>query len=111
MCMYILSIYEDQSIDMNLILNYTDAKLEAFGSSCNGFGFRDSDLDLCLTFTKSDPKVLGPILINISWQITFPLEFNLHNAIIAAQDKQHMWFIVFSRIWILWRSSKIWQRN
>ena len=36
---------------------FPDAKLEAFGSSCNGFGFRESDLDLCLTFTKSDPMV------------------------------------------------------
>ena len=36
---------------------FSDAKLEAFGSSCNGFGFRESDLDLCLTFTRSDPMV------------------------------------------------------
>ena len=32
-----------------------DAKLTLFGSSCNGFGFADSDLDLCLTF-DSNPE-------------------------------------------------------
>jgi len=28
----------------------TDARLCLFGSSCNGFGFRNSDLDITLTF-------------------------------------------------------------
>jgi len=28
----------------------TDAQLCLFGSSCNGFGFRNSDLDITLTF-------------------------------------------------------------
>ncbi|KAG1670310.1 Terminal uridylyltransferase 7 [Nymphon striatum] len=30
--------------------SYPDARLELFGSSCNGFGFHNSDLDICLTF-------------------------------------------------------------
>ncbi|XP_077547861.1 chitin deacetylase 8-like [Haemaphysalis longicornis] len=29
------------------------AKLTLYGSSCNGFGFRRSDLDVCLTFDRS----------------------------------------------------------
>lgn len=35
----------------------SDAKLHLFGSSCNGFGFSGSDMDLCMTLedkTKSD---------------------------------------------------------
>ncbi|BFZ16873.1 hypothetical protein BsWGS_19912 [Bradybaena similaris] len=31
---------------------YADAKLSLFGSSCNGFGFDKSDMDICLTFTQ-----------------------------------------------------------
>ncbi|XP_013779979.1 terminal uridylyltransferase 4-like [Limulus polyphemus] len=34
---------------------YPDAFLHLFGSSCNGFGFTDCDLDICLTF-KGDEK-------------------------------------------------------
>jgi len=34
----------------NNLLNILGAKLKVFGSSCNGFGFRGSDLDICLTF-------------------------------------------------------------
>ncbi|XP_076309141.1 terminal uridylyltransferase 7-like [Tachypleus tridentatus] len=34
---------------------YPDASLHLFGSSCNGFGFTDCDLDICLTF-KDDEK-------------------------------------------------------
>lgn len=30
-----------------------DTRLQLFGSSCNGFGFTRSDLDLCLTFENS----------------------------------------------------------
>lgn len=33
---------------------YKEAKLTMFGSSCNGFGFANSDLDLCFTL-ESDP--------------------------------------------------------
>ena len=29
---------------------FTGAHLALFGSSCNGFGFRNSDLDITLTF-------------------------------------------------------------
>ncbi|XP_064604614.1 terminal uridylyltransferase 4-like isoform X2 [Liolophura sinensis] len=31
---------------------YPEAKLSLFGSSCNGFGFRHSDLDICMTFDQ-----------------------------------------------------------
>ncbi|CAG5125515.1 unnamed protein product, partial [Candidula unifasciata] len=33
-------------------VQFTDAKLSLFGSSCNGFGFDKSDMDICLTFTQ-----------------------------------------------------------
>uniref|UniRef100_A0A1I8J8X7 RNA uridylyltransferase n=1 Tax=Macrostomum lignano TaxID=282301 RepID=A0A1I8J8X7_9PLAT len=33
-----------------LRVHFPDAQLDFFGSCCNGFGFRDSDLDMCLTF-------------------------------------------------------------
>ena len=33
-----------------VFLSLTDAQLCLFGSSCNGFGFRNSDLDITLTF-------------------------------------------------------------
>ncbi|PNF19443.1 hypothetical protein B7P43_G03611, partial [Cryptotermes secundus] len=33
---------------------YPTAKLELFGSSCNGFGLLKSDIDICLTFTDSE---------------------------------------------------------
>ncbi|XP_057368026.1 terminal uridylyltransferase 4-like [Daphnia carinata] len=33
--------------------DYPDAVLSMFGSSCNGFGFADSDVDLCLTFESN----------------------------------------------------------
>ena len=37
---------------------YPDAELALFGSSCNGFGFQKSDLDICMTFkNKSTPEV------------------------------------------------------
>lgn len=32
---------------------YPDATLELFGSSCNGFGFVKSDMDICLTFKNN----------------------------------------------------------
>uniref|UniRef100_A0A1I8GYL1 RNA uridylyltransferase n=3 Tax=Macrostomum lignano TaxID=282301 RepID=A0A1I8GYL1_9PLAT len=38
--------------------------LELFGSCCNGFAFRDSDLDMCLTFSEySSPSALPPRLV------------------------------------------------
>ncbi|KAF4533213.1 hypothetical protein B566_EDAN011851 [Ephemera danica] len=33
--------------------SYPAVKLELFGSSCNGFGFHRSDLDICLTFKNN----------------------------------------------------------
>lgn len=33
---------------------YPTAKLELFGSTCNGFGLLKSDIDICLTFTDSE---------------------------------------------------------
>lgn len=41
-------------INMNCIAVrcfFSAARLEMFGSSNNGFGFRHSDLDLCMTFS------------------------------------------------------------
>ena len=32
---------------------YPDAVLQLFGSSRNGFGFRNSDMDICLKFNGS----------------------------------------------------------
>ena len=34
--------------------SFDGATLRLFGSSTNGFGFRGSDLDICLTFLKSE---------------------------------------------------------
>lgn len=36
---------------------YPQAKLELFGSSCNGFGLQNSDLDICLTLRGNDTGV------------------------------------------------------
>ena len=37
---------------------FPSARLTLFGSSCNGFGFRNSDLDICMTFEDcSEPQV------------------------------------------------------
>lgn len=33
-----------------VLFSCSDAQLCLFGSSCNGFGFRNSDLDITLTF-------------------------------------------------------------
>lgn len=44
-----------------------------FGSSCNGFGFADSDLDLCLTFESSkDGQV---ILLKRVHELELVIEF------------------------------------
>lgn len=32
----------------------SEANVEMFGSSCNGFGFHNSDIDICLTFDGND---------------------------------------------------------
>lgn len=48
---------------------YTGAKLSLFGSSCNGFGLKDSDMDICLAFESSkDGKDLNHkrILVKLS---------------------------------------------
>lgn len=37
-----------------IVQYYPTAKLELFGSSCNGFGLLKSDIDICLTFTDSE---------------------------------------------------------
>ena len=37
------------------------ARLTLFGSSCNGFGFRNSDLDICMTFDGCDDPQVGAV--------------------------------------------------
>ena len=44
---------------------YPTAKLELFGSSCNGFGLTKSDIDICLTFTDSEDGKVRHILRSI----------------------------------------------
>ncbi|XP_077548504.1 terminal uridylyltransferase 7-like [Haemaphysalis longicornis] len=52
----------------------SDAKLTLFGSSCNGFGFARSDLDVCLTFARSeDGKDL--CLKDMVWAIAKKLRY------------------------------------
>ena len=47
-----------KELEQHIRAEYKDAILTLFGSSCNGFGFSDSDLDLCLTFEgNQDGKV------------------------------------------------------
>jgi DNA polymerase sigma len=41
-------------IEEYIVQFYPTAKLELFGSSCNGFGLLKSDVDICLTFTDSE---------------------------------------------------------
>ncbi|XP_069694384.1 terminal uridylyltransferase 4-like isoform X2 [Periplaneta americana] len=43
-----------QDIENYITSFYPTAKLELFGSSCNGFGLTKSDIDICLTFTDSE---------------------------------------------------------
>jgi terminal uridylyltransferase len=42
-----------QDLENHLQRRYPTVSLDLFGSSCNGFGFRKSDLDICLTFTDN----------------------------------------------------------
>jgi DNA polymerase sigma len=47
-----------KELETHIRTEYADAVLSMFGSSCNGFGFADSDVDLCLTFeSNEDGKV------------------------------------------------------
>lgn len=43
-----------KELEEHIRKEYDDAVLTLFGSSCNGFGFADSDLDLCLTFNSNE---------------------------------------------------------
>ncbi|RUS92208.1 hypothetical protein EGW08_000061 [Elysia chlorotica] len=36
---------------------FNDAQLTLFGSTCNGFGFDKSDLDICMTFSRRNAKI------------------------------------------------------
>jgi len=46
-----LAISASHILDLSMLC-LTDAHLCLFGSSCNGFGFRNSDLDITLTFQR-----------------------------------------------------------
>jgi terminal uridylyltransferase len=46
-------------IEKYILQYYPTAKLELFGSSCNGFGLLKSDIDICLTFTDSETGKVG----------------------------------------------------
>jgi terminal uridylyltransferase len=46
-------------IEECILQYYPTAKLELFGSTCNGFGLRKSDIDICLTFTGSETGKVG----------------------------------------------------
>lgn len=41
------------ALDKHLKLFWPEAELALFGSSANGFGFRQADLDLSLTFSSN----------------------------------------------------------
>lgn len=56
---------------------YPTIKLELFGSSCNGFGFHKSDLDICLTFTNN---IKGEVMIYFIFT-----NFNLYIDIIVTK--------------------------
>ncbi|XP_067133897.1 terminal uridylyltransferase 4-like [Centruroides vittatus] len=47
------------NLQKHIQCRFLDAKLELFGSSCNGFGFIDSDLDICLTFENNSGEALN----------------------------------------------------
>ncbi|XP_059160708.1 terminal uridylyltransferase 4-like [Physella acuta] len=49
-------VYFLQKLEEFIRYQFDDAKLDLFGSSCNGFGFDKSDIDICMTFTKRNPK-------------------------------------------------------
>ncbi|KAG8234491.1 hypothetical protein J437_LFUL014633, partial [Ladona fulva] len=55
---------------------YPDVQLSLFGSSANGFGFRNSDLDICLTF-KSNPS--GKVYVKVESSISAYFTFVVHN--------------------------------
>ncbi|KAK6179643.1 hypothetical protein SNE40_011956 [Patella caerulea] len=42
---------------------YPNARLQLFGSSCNGFGFSKSDLDICLTFKDKTSEGLDYVQV------------------------------------------------
>ncbi|GFT97488.1 terminal uridylyltransferase 4 [Nephila pilipes] len=50
---------------------YPDVKLTLFGSSVNGFGFQNSDLDICMTFKAKEKKDINvlPVLKNVLRQL------------------------------------------
>lgn len=47
------------NLQKHIQYEFPDARLELFGSSCNGFGFTDSDLDICLTFVNKSGEALN----------------------------------------------------
>lgn len=40
---------------------YDDAELTLFGSTCNGFGFDKSDMDICMTFSRRNGKKVDKV--------------------------------------------------
>lgn len=46
----LINVFSAHLIFNLIVFIITDANLSLFGSSCNGFGFRLSDLDITLTF-------------------------------------------------------------
>lgn len=40
---------------VNILYFVADTRLNLFGSSVNGFGFRQSDMDICLRFSTDEP--------------------------------------------------------
>uniref|UniRef100_A0A2C9KV30 CCHC-type domain-containing protein n=1 Tax=Biomphalaria glabrata TaxID=6526 RepID=A0A2C9KV30_BIOGL len=57
-------ILKNLEIFIQRIPAYEDAQLALFGSSCNGFGFYKSDIDICMTFAKkNNPAKLDKVAI------------------------------------------------
>ncbi|CAL1538006.1 unnamed protein product [Lymnaea stagnalis] len=45
-----------QNLEGYIQQTFDDAQLALFGSSCNGFGFDKSDMDICMTFSRRSGK-------------------------------------------------------
>ena len=63
-----------RDLEYHISVDYPDARLTLFGSSCNGFGLANSDLDLCLQFDSNpDGKVrLSFVFVFQSILLLFP---------------------------------------
>lgn len=69
-CYFVFRQMIRKELEEHIRKEFADADLTLFGSSCNGFGFSDSDLDFCLTFKSNDDGKVSYYLVSTSVSLT-----------------------------------------